>query len=152
MSALKQRLFTEYGGFADPRIKDLKKSTHFIVDDRAPHDIGPDGRLLKTFCSIFVDVLSEDKITLRMTGNIPKGKQVTAWVEKVGNSSKWKEEMAFTIKRGETRLLDEFALAIESIVAPDTLSNLDPSYEKVCPRTARSLRRLAKSLSATWGS
>lgn len=150
MSALKQRLFTEYGGFADGRIKDLKKSSIFIVDDRAPRDIGADGRLLGYFCSMFVDVRSEDKVTLRFTGNIPVSKRISTWVEKAGNTSKWKEELLFTITRENMDLLDELAEAMEAIVAPDAPRYEEPSYKYVCPRTAESLRRLARTLGKEW--
>lgn len=151
MSALKQRLFTEYGGFADHRIKNLKKSSHFIIDDRQPRDIGADGRLLGYFCSIFAEVVSEDEVKLRLTGNIPSCQMVEEWIAKVGNSSKWAGELAFSVKRGESGLLERLALAIESIIAPGAPRYTESSYKYVCPRTAQSLRRLEKQLREEWG-
>ena len=35
---LKERLFAEFGGFADKRIKNLKKSDYFTCDEGAPTD------------------------------------------------------------------------------------------------------------------
>lgn len=150
MSALKQKLFTEYGGFADHRIKDLKKSSHFIVDDRSPKDIGADGRLLGYFCSLFVDYRSESEVKLRLAGNIPSSRKITTWIEKAGNSSKWEGELLFSITPKNIGLLEELAKALEAIVAPDAPRYEEPSCKYVCPRTAESLRRLARTLSSEW--
>lgn len=54
---LKKKLFGEYGGFADERIKNLSKSDVFIADDRAERDLDARKRLFYWFCEIHVRVV-----------------------------------------------------------------------------------------------
>lgn len=61
MSQLKKSLFAAYNGFADKRIKNLSKSTTFIVDDRTQSDLAADKTLFLWFCSVFVDVITEQE-------------------------------------------------------------------------------------------
>lgn len=74
MRALKRILLDAYDGFADKRIKNLDKSSTFIVDDCNDSDIGANRKLLSYFCMIFADVKSNEKITVRLSGNVPVGK------------------------------------------------------------------------------
>lgn len=153
MRALKKILFRAYGGFADKRIKNLDKGDKFIADDRNDSDITADGNLLSYFCMIFVEVRSNERVTLGLCGNIPIGKNVKHWlalnkckVETLINQSYLSKD----INRGEQGILNELAIAIDSIVAPGAPRYNVKSYKYVCPRTARSLCRLKKILDEAW--
>ena len=62
LNVLKRKLFDEYGGFRDKRIKNLDQGERFIIDDRSPtQDFGSQG-LYSYFCEIFADVISEGKV------------------------------------------------------------------------------------------
>ncbi len=65
---LKRKLFDEYGGFADKRIKNLDKGERFIIDDRSPTQDFGSQRLYSYFCAIFADVISEVKLELFYLG------------------------------------------------------------------------------------
>lgn len=151
MSQLKKALYAAYDGFADKRVKNLAKSSTFIVDDRAQGDYGADRSLFLWFCSIFVDVVSESEVTVRLAGGVPTGPSVTAWVK--ANGGRYKatpsKVLTFTVKQGNESALLSLATAIESIVTSGKPYSV-ASYKYVCPRTANSLKRLANELHATW--
>ncbi|MEK7764192.1 MAG: hypothetical protein AAB433_21680 [Nitrospirota bacterium] len=151
MSQLKKSLFAAYNGFADKRIKNLSKSTRFIVDDRKQSDHAADKTLFLWFCSIFVDVVAEDEISICLAGGIPTGASVTAWINANGDAlnSTPQKALVFSVKKGSEPILSSLAAAFEAIVAPGKKYSV-PSYKYVCPRTAQSLRRLANELHAAW--
>jgi hypothetical protein len=153
MRALKKILFQAYGGFSDKRIKNLDKGDRFIADDRNDSDIGADGNLRSYFCMIFVEVRSNESVTLGLSGNIPNGKNVKHWFtlnkSKVETSIN-KSNLSININKGEQGFLNELAIAIDSIVAPGAPRYNVKSYKFVCPRTARSLCRLKKILDEAW--
>ena len=76
---LKRALFTEYGGFADKRYKDLTRNLPFIVDDRTDGDKDARGQLFHWFCLIFVEVEGEEAIKVTLRGEIPENRTVQAW-------------------------------------------------------------------------
>lgn len=151
MSQLKKSLFAAYNGFADKRIKNLSKSTTFIVDDRTQSDLAADKTLFLWFCSVFVDVITEDEISVRLAGGVPTGPSVTAWIKANGDilNRTPPKDLAFSIKKGSEPILLSLAAAFEAIVAPGKTYSVT-SYKYVCPRTAQSLRRLANELHAAW--
>lgn len=146
-------MYSEYGGFADKRIKNLQKSSTFIVDDRSPRDIGADKRLFSYFCMIFTDVISEIQVKVRLIGNVPISPNVTLWIKSkktefegdIGNGT-----LSFVIDKGNEGILMELANSINAIIAPEAHRYEIPSYKYVCPRTVKSLRRLAIILSKAW--
>ena len=148
---LKETLFQEYNGFADKRIKNLTKNARFIVDDRGPRDFAADKSLFLWFCAIFVDVLAEDEIFVQLTGGVPMSKRVHSWIDKIGASYEQgsRSTLSFNVKRGHEAILVSLAQALEAIVARGS-SYPVASYKYVCPRTAKSLRRLEKTLRKSW--
>lgn len=152
MLRLKEILFQNYGGFSDKRIKDLKKSSRFIVDDRTEQDYGANKKLYFVFCSIFVEVLSDDEVQVRLIGNVPISSEIEEWTE-INEAVLQKDleaRLLFKIKKGNEGRLYDLAEKIMGIVAPGAPRYNVPSYKYICPRTGRSLKRLAKVLEDAW--
>lgn len=61
---LKQTLLNEYGHFSNKRITKLDVGSRLIVDGRTINDIGANGQIYSSFCSMFLDVLSGDEVLL----------------------------------------------------------------------------------------
>lgn len=154
MEDLKRRLFAEYKGFADKRIKNLAKSSRFIVDDRSDRDVGADRGLLGYFCSIFADVDSATKVSVLLYGNVPMSDAVNRWVAERGAhmdlNSGAMASLSFSVRPGDEHHLVKLAEAMEAIVAPGAPRYSERSYKYVCPRTGASLRRLARALRDAW--
>jgi hypothetical protein len=154
MSRLKEILFSEYDGFADKRYKNLDKHSKFIVDDRTQSDCGADGGLLSYFCMIFADVVSENKVKVSLIDNVPLGSDVERWIKthsaELRSSGYGADMLSFTVDEGNEAILMELSEAIDAIVARGAPRYEVPSYKYVCPRTANSLRRLAKTLCDAW--
>lgn len=155
MLKLKRALFTEYGGFADKRIKKLEKGFRFIIDDRGKHDIGANGQLLSYFCMIFAEVISGTKISVWFQGNVPINGAVRGWITKYAanlGAAGADMTLSFNVAQGETARLRELADAVASITAPGAPRYQVPSYKYVCPRVAKSLKRFASTLDDVWDS
>jgi hypothetical protein len=148
---LKQPLFDEYGGFADKRIKRLERSSLFIVDDRSAADHGADRQLFLWFCLIFAEVVSDTEVRISLRGRVPIGAAVEIWISKnkAGLGVKSGKELSFTIKKGKEAHLTELADAVASIVGSNK-RYAEKAYKYVCPRTSRSLKRLARTLKQAW--
>lgn len=149
---LKKVLLNEYGTFADRRIKDLNKGKSFIADDRKSSDHGADRQLFDYFCMIFADVEADDLVEVRLIGNVPTSTAVRGWIKRHG--AKYAGEhvkvLTFEVREGEQEKLNELAQSVAAIVAPEAPRYPVPSYKYVCPRTAKSLKRLAKALEKAW--
>jgi hypothetical protein len=145
---LKAHLFAAYNGFSDKRIKNLEKSDLFIVDDRSGRDLASDGTLYSYFCKMFARVVAPDAVEVQLSGNIPSGEEVTAWIAKHGSSLRDQPSgvMTVSVPLGQESLLEDLATAMRSIVRPGAPRYAEPNYKYVCPRTAASLDRLAKVL------
>ncbi|PYT03751.1 MAG: hypothetical protein DMF60_17395 [Acidobacteria bacterium] len=100
------------------------------------------------FCAIFVDVLSETEVSVRLTGDVPAAPSVSTWIKSNGGSLAGKA-LTFSIEKGEESALLSLAAAIEAIVAPGKRYSV-ASYKYMCPRTAKSLRKLASELHGAW--
>jgi hypothetical protein len=148
---LKKVLYDEYEGFADKRIKHLERGSLYIVDDRSPGDYGADRQLFLWFCLIFADVLSETAVKITLRGGIPGAAPVKTWIakNKVALAVTSKANLSFTIQSGQESKLVELADAIAAIVTPSKKYSVK-AYKYVCPRTAGSLRRLARTLKLAW--
>lgn len=151
LNVLKRKLFDEYGGFRDKRIKNLDKGERFIIDDRSPtQDFGSQG-LYSYFCEIFADVISEGKVRVVLSGNIPINQGVTDWI--ASHPTEFRNDgsyLSFTVEKGQEHTVNELAELIESIVAPGGEHYDTSSYKYVCPRTAKSLRRFVNILKEYW--
>jgi hypothetical protein len=155
--SIKQRLFDEYDGFADRRIKRIEKGKNFIVDDRSEEDMGSGGRLLSYVCMIFAEVTNEEtpsaeEISVTLCGNVPDSLGVQAWAAKNGvkvRTTSFQRTLKVRIARGEQHRLRSLASAIRAIVSPGARYST-ANYKYVCPRTATSLERLAKVLDEAW--
>jgi hypothetical protein len=149
---LKKRLLKEYGTFADKRIKNVAKGNLFIADDRSTGDYGADRSLFLWFCALFVDVKNDAEVEIRLVGGIPIGPAVKKWILK--SKAKYSDQvtptLTFTLHKGQQDRLLELASAIASITEPGAPRYTVPAYKYVCPRTAASLRRLAKVLNEFW--
>lgn len=153
MRALKKILFDAYGGFADKRIKDLDKSSRFIIDDRNNSDIGADKKLLSYFCMIFAEVTSNEALSINFIGNVPVGKDVKKWLKLNSceiQTPAYQSSLSIEVERGHQEILSDLARAIERIVAPGAPRYEIKSYKYVCPRTAKSLRRIKRILDQAW--
>lgn len=149
---LVKSLFDEYGGFADKRIRNLAKSSFFIVDDRTGKDVGADKQLYSYFCMIFTDVVSDNEVRITLRGNIPMSEAVEAWIARYKarhEAPGGQPLLEFSIIRGEEARLKELADALRAIVAPGKRYQT-ANYKYVCPRTAASLERLGAVLNRAW--
>lgn len=136
MSQLKKLLFAAYDGFIGKRIKNLSNGSTFIVDDRTQATTA-DKTLFLWFCSVFVDVIAEDEVSVRLAGGVPAGPRVTAWIKANGgalNSAPTKV-LTFSVKKGSESVLLSLVVAFEAIVVPGKTYSVT-SYKYVCPRTA----------------
>lgn len=142
---LKQALLAEYGHFADQRIKRLEKGHLFIVDDRSPGDYGADRQLLSYFCLMWADVIGPTEVEVTLRGNVPAGPSVSQW--RKANGVRGEDFMVFRVKPDSLEKLTTLAAAFKAIVAgPYSVK----SYKFTCPRTAKSLLRLYKTLAKAW--
>ena len=143
----KQHFFDDYGGFADKRLKNIDKGDTFIVDDRKPRDVGADKKLYGYFCMMFAKVVSVECIEVSLRGNIPMSDAVLDWIAETGAAMTGglQQALRFEVRRGEEGRLADLADRIEAITAPG-VSYEHANYKYVCPRTAKSLRRLAATM------
>lgn len=79
---LKKRLYDEYGGFADKRIKKLDNGNFFIVDDRQQDDYDARKQMFLWFCLIFAEVNDLQSVRVILRGGIPTYPTVAAWQAK----------------------------------------------------------------------
>ena len=130
MSHIKRVFFDTFGGFADKRIKNLVKGKTFVVDGRSKSNLDSTGRPFATFCIILADVLSDTEVEVRLSGNIPVGKQVKAWLTTNGLKIRDQLTKSLTIKvsPGKQSMLDGLADAMMSIVATGAPWYDEPSY------------------------
>jgi len=148
---LKKILFDEFNGFSDKRIKHLSSGSIFIIDDRNDGDFGANKTLYSYFCSIFAEVISENQINMRLSGNVPKSPKVKQWIKKYDTT--YKEDifnsLTFEISPNNFHIIGELAGYFRQIVKPGARYNT-PNYKYVCPRTADSLEKLKKALDKIW--
>jgi len=147
--ALKASFIAEYGGFADRRITKIEKGHIFIVDDRGRGDFAANGNPYSYFCAIMVDVISDDLIEVSLSGNVPRGPTVTAWIARHKPTSET-PFLEFNVAKGEQKILADLASAMRAIVRRGAPRYDTPSYKYVCPRTAYSLDRLKSVLDRAW--
>lgn len=151
LTDLKKTLFEAYKGFSDKRLKDISKGSTFIIDDRTARDVGADKKLYSYFCKVFVAVEGENVISVKMSGNVPKGASVTKWMSE--NEHEYTDaivnSLLFKITPHDFDKLISLASAIDDIVKPGERYGT-PSYKYVCPRTSKSLLRLHNLLSKVW--
>jgi hypothetical protein len=136
---LKERLFAEFGGFADKRIKNLKKSDYFTCDEGAPTDAR--GQLFLWYCTIGIRVIAGDLVHVELGEAMPKNDAVNRWWE--ANAIDGKYRKVISIAKGEEHKLSELSDLIRAIEkAPYTVKAC--KYE--CPRVAGVLREVEKLL------
>lgn len=168
MKTLKQVLFDEYGGFSDGRIRNLDRASRFTIDDRSERDLDARGELFLWFCEMHADVseparqLSFDRqerteggdvLTVTLHRSVPNGPGVRAWVaahESAIRHDAVGSVLSFEVPSREQDMLRGLAAAMRAVVAPGAPRYEEKSYKYVCPRTADSLDRLAKTLESAW--
>ena len=147
LRALKQGLLDEYEHFADKRIKKLDSGDRFIVDGRTRNDIAADGQVYGWFCSMFLDVLSDDELLLTLI-NSPVNDYVNRWYS--ANAVAFgRNGQSVSILRGKQRDL----LELEGRIGAITLAGVRydvPHYKYAVPRVTESLRRLRTTLDNAW--
>jgi len=153
MSALKQALFDQYGGFADKRYKKLSSSDVFAIDGRSPADLAADGKFYGWFCLMFADTSDEPVIRVRLLKNVPDSPEVQTWIARHQAIYTYspQEILDFKVAPNEQYKLLELAAAFEAIVKPGRRYST-PAYKYVCPRLGQSLRLLEQVLSSQWDS
>lgn len=140
--ALKRHLFSEYGGFADRRVKDITKDRSFQIDDVGDYDVAGNP------CSISVRVTGEDVFTLSLRDNAPvKGvveqmlKSRGGTVTRVRHSCHAQVELTAS----DHRFIDQIAKEIGALVGRGRRYE-NPNWKWICPRTRDSLRRFSSIL------
>lgn len=146
--ALKKALLEEYGHFSNRTLKNVDKGSKFIVDDRGPGDSTSKG-LNSTFCLIFADVKNSQCVEVKLysPSGVPDGPTVSHWL-KTNKILRLASGITFDITPPTLGILLALSQAIDSITAqPYTVK----AYKYVCPRTAKSLKRLHQILEGHWG-
>ena len=139
-TALKQYLVDRYG-FADKRIKNLRKSRRFFVDDRNENPSLDASRrgYFGWFCAIIADVESDQEVTITLENSIPPVSFDSLLATTRGGS------VRFSLTRDKLPALRAVASQIRGIRRPGVKSD-----GLMQPRTANSLIRLAKYLDDFW--
>jgi hypothetical protein len=137
---LKARLVKLYG-FADKRIKDLRKSRRFYVDDRYEKTaLDASGRdYFGWFCAIIADVDSDQEVTLTLENSIPPVSFDSLAATTRGGS------VRFSLTRDKLPALRATAKEISRIGVKDAWNKFDMPR-----RTANSLATFAKHLDDFW--
>ena len=146
LRAVKQVLLEEYEHFADKRIKKLDSGTRFIVDGRTRSDIGSDGAVYSWFCSMFLEVVSEDEVVLSII-NCPSHSRVEQWFKEHATPF-GRGGQSVVIRRGEQSMLVLLASRVNGITNGAHYSV--PHYKYSVPRVVESLNRLENTLRQAW--
>lgn len=147
MRYLKQILLEEYGQFANKRIKSLDAGSQLIVDGRTKSDIGANGLVYSTFCSMFLDVLSGDEVLLSLI-NCPKNPDIERWF--VTNSISFGHNgKSISIMKGEQDCIRKLE-ALVGLMASRGIRYDVPYYKYAGPRVSDSLTRLRQTLDKAW--
>lgn len=151
MNALKRVLLDEYGSFSDRRIRKLETGDTYIADDRRTADEDARGSLFLWFCTVIVRVVAADRVEVRLGGAVPHGPPVLRSL--AANNVRWDtaDSLTFAVGPANVRFLRSLAAAFREIVRPGGPRYSTAAYKYVCPRTAKSLDRLADSLDKAWG-
>lgn len=139
---LKKHLFNNYGGFSDKRIKDLKKSSRFKIDDFGQQDTS------ERFCHIFVDVIDNTtNFVLCLANNAPISPEIEELISSNGGelTQAIRNHIYIQLTPRDHEFVKLFASEIRKLVSPDREYE-DSNWKWLCPRTAESLRRFAKVL------
>jgi len=153
---LKQALLNEYGHFADKRLKNIDKGSHFIIDERENgRSFGADGTPYGWFCEIFAEVESSSSLRIIIRGPLPTGPLVERWMEENGatlesNRVTFRDNRSFRVTPTDMTRLLTLASALESLIAKD--KQREKSDYFVCPRMAANFRRLHTVLQNRWSS
>jgi hypothetical protein len=146
--SLKKRLFDEYNGFSDKRIRRLEKSDLFRVDDRQEGDFGADRKLFHWFCEIYVTTLDDYSVEVELIGGVPSSSEMTnlltRWNAEIDDS-----HVTFIVDEKSTDRLKTLATALNAIVAHGRHYPVN-WYKHTCPRVAESLLRLKSVLDGYW--
>jgi|GEM_PF-1658905 len=145
---LKQALFNAFDGFGDKRIKKLSSGDYFIIDERGAGDRDARGNLFLWFCQIGVSVVDRDKVKLSLRGGVPQSADVKKWAKSMG-AAEDENSLEVLISAGQQNEIKELANAFRAITKPGARSSVS-AYKYVCPRTAKSLDKLAEVLGAAW--
>jgi len=140
---LKKFLFNEYGGFADKRVKDISKDYSFKIDDQSSSDVQDQ------FCGIFVLVLNSDQIELSLSNNAPISTNIKKLL-KTQKGSFWtigyRSHIKVELSVSDMKFIKQLSQEIAGLVSPGKKYK-NPNWKWLCPRTSKSLNRLAKALS-----
>ena len=147
LRALKQALLNEYEHFADKRIKKLDSGSRFIVDGRTRSDIASDGAVYGWFCSMFLDVISEDEVVLSII-NCPNHYLVERWFAEHATTF-GRGGQSVVILRGQQSILRALAARVDGITADGARYSV-PHYKYAVPRVVESLNRLENVLDTIW--
>lgn len=146
---LKMFLLSRYESFADKRLKNVARGNGFIIDSRSDGGEGSTRSHLYTFCSMYLDVISNRSVGIRLSGNVPQSKSVAQLADKLDAESV-PNSLSITVTPESLSTFRNFANSIAAIAAPGKRYSV-PSYKYVCPLTARYLIRVAQYLEEFWG-
>ena len=146
-SRLKQILLDEYGHFSDKRIKKLGAGSQFIIDDRNKNDLGANGQVYSTFCTMFLDVRSSNEVILTLM-NCPTSPDIEKWFSAnaiaFGQNGK-----AVAIMKGEQDCIKKLEALVGLLASWGGRYDV-PHYKYTAPRVSDSLTRLRHTLTKAW--
>ena len=143
---LKKVLFGAYGGFADKRMKKLENGSRFIVDRRTAGNIGADGQVYSSFCSMFLNVDADGSVELLLI-NLPLSPAVERWLGE--NAKSTRAARHIHLAPGEQSKLLDLAVKLEDITRPGR-SYDTAHYKHSVPRVSRALKQLHRILDKAW--
>lgn len=143
MSSLRDHLLDAYGGYADKRIKNRSLDRPIKIDDGSPRDVYPH------HCSIFVRVPDRTGETLTLTlQHCPHSPDLIALVNKHGGTATISEhgcDIRLNLNANQISTVTSLAIAVSKVTKRGNRYP-NPNWKWIGPRTAGSLRRLAKVL------
>jgi len=139
---LKRFLFSNYGGFADKRVKDITKDYSFKIDDQSEDDIH------ERFCGISVRVTQDNRFILSLSNNAPINRNIKRLVESKGGEVRTingYSHIEVGLSVTDVAFIRELSSMIKDLVAPGRRYK-DQNWKWLCPRTAESLDNFANVL------
>jgi len=147
---LRQALFDEYG-FRDRRFKSIEKMIEFRVDVKQSAK-GADGNPLSSICTIWVRVETEEQLKVHLSGSLPLGGAVKAWIDSMDPAivKEHKGSLILSLHPGTQGALGSLAKAMRARNGRNQPPYTAPSHPFSSQETAQGLEKLQKVLDTAW--
>ena len=140
-------LADEYGSLSKPVTTKREAGSRLIIDGRTRSDMGANGQVYGSFCSMLLDALSDGEVLLTLV-NSPRSRSVDSWYAAnaiaFGHNGK-----SISIMAGEQIMLRKLEGMIGAITFMGGRYDV-PHYKYSVPRVAQSLCRLRTTLDKAW--